>query len=258
MNNTDTAILVFDPIKSEIADLRSYNRGLQFDYELPADNKNARSHVAKLRKVKARIAKAHKTAKAEALEVCRVLDSYKRDLTQEVEEMIEVHAKPLRAIEERKERLRAEEEARIRAEKEAEERRNQEEIEAARRELEARQREIEAKEAAIRQKEEAIARKEREEKAAQEAKERAIEEERLAKEREAEQARIDAANAVKQLALDKAKFDAAKWNLAKIVNDILDHHVDPPANITAIIVDMLINGALSPYVTVDFELLGNS
>jgi len=110
MTTPTESLAVFDPIKADIAKLAEENNLTQFDYEAPAGNKLARSHVYKLRQIKGRIAEAHKTAKEKALEVCQVLDAKKRELTGQVEAMIEVHDKPLREIEERAAKL-AEEKA---------------------------------------------------------------------------------------------------------------------------------------------------
>ena len=221
MTNENVLLQPFNPILAEIEKMKEYNAGLTFDYEKPDGNKAARSHVFTLRKVKTRIADAHKAAKADALEVCKVLDGLKRDLTAEVESMIEVHDAPLREIEEREARAKAEEAARIQAEKEAEERRVMEE-------MQARQAEIERKEREIKEREEAIARAERERQIAKEAEERAkadaerriIEErERAEREkaeaiarierenREREEARIREENRVKAEAEAKAKAD---------------------------------------------------
>jgi hypothetical protein len=176
----------FNPLIAEIEKLKEYNAGLLFDYESKDGNKLARSHIFALRKVKSKVADAHKSAKADALEVCRVLDGYKRDLTASVDGMIEVHDKPLREIEEREARIKAAEEARIREEKEAEEMRIREE-------MESRQREIEEREAAIRKREEEMQRIEREKQIERETEERVkreVEEER--KKQEAENARREA------------------------------------------------------------------
>jgi hypothetical protein len=82
---------VFDPIRAEMAKISEHNATLTFDYETADGNKAARSHIFKLRQVKTRISDAHKTAKAQALEVCQMLDSKKRELTADVDSMIEVH-----------------------------------------------------------------------------------------------------------------------------------------------------------------------
>ena len=101
MTNDNEVLAVFDPVKADMQKMAEANKLTQFDYEQPDGNKLARSHVYKLRLIKGRISDAHKTAKENALEVCRVLDAKKRELTAQVDAMIDVHEKPLREIEER-------------------------------------------------------------------------------------------------------------------------------------------------------------
>lgn len=181
----EKSLTVFDQIKAEMDKIREHNQTVKFDYENPKENKLARSHIFALRKVKSRIADAHKQAKADILEAGRVIDGLKRDLTAEVDAMIEVHDAPIREIEQREAKAAAEEAARIQAEKEAEERRIREEQEAKQRELEERER-------IIREKEEAQRRAEREAQIAKEAEERA---QQKAKEAQ-EQAKRDAEAAI--------------------------------------------------------------
>jgi hypothetical protein len=117
---------VFAPLWNEINELRIHNIEQTFDYEDPAGNKLARSHVAKLRKVKTAITEKHKVAKEEALNVCKVLDAAKRDLIASVEEMIAVHQTPLDEIQKRLD----DEANRIRLEQEEKERQRIAELEA--------------------------------------------------------------------------------------------------------------------------------
>ena len=117
------ALAIFDPITARMAEYKAENEMLVFDYEDPQGNKDARSHVFKLRKVKTKIAEVHKFGKAEALAACREIDDYKNKLIGDVDEMIAVHNDPLVAIEnERKEAeakaLRRIEEAQAKAEAE--------------------------------------------------------------------------------------------------------------------------------------------
>lgn len=132
-------IVVFDEVKLTIAECKTENESLVFDYRDDEGNKAARSHIAKLRKVKTKIAGIHKDAKSDALAVCRILDEKKRELTGEIEEMIAFHKDELDAIE-------AEQQAKIDAEKQ-----RLEEEEAKR------LAEIETREQAVREAEEKIA-----------------------------------------------------------------------------------------------------
>jgi hypothetical protein len=99
MDTNDSRLSVFSPIWTEINEFKQHNAELKFEYRTPSGEKMARSHIAKLRKVKTRIADAHKIAKEEALNVCKVLDGAKRDLLAEIEAMIDVHQAPLNQIE---------------------------------------------------------------------------------------------------------------------------------------------------------------
>lgn len=165
-------LVKFDPIKAQIEEAKKENQALVFDYEDAQGNKDARSHIFKLRKIKTKIADVHKIVKADALEYCRKVDAYKNDLTKEVEDMIDYHYKPIKAIEDREE-----------AKKQAELKRMEEERLATEAK---RQAELEAREKAVHEAEEKI-RKEQEEK------------ERIERERQiAEQARKDAEEKAKR------------------------------------------------------------
>lgn len=174
MAETQTIELaVYNEISATITEYKAENENLVFDYEDKQGAKDARSHIAKLRKVKTKIATVHKEAKSEALAFGRRLDAKKNELTGEVDGMIKVHKDPLDAIEAE---IVAKATAVIEAKK-AEEAA----IEAQRlAELEAREAEIRAKEQAIIEAEEKVARekaeierKEREKRIASEAAEEA-------------------------------------------------------------------------------------
>lgn len=97
---------VFKPFQVQIDEFKEINEKTVFNYDDPKGNKEARSHVAKLRKVKTPIKTAHKDAKAEALKLGRALDEYKNNLIDQVDEMINIHAEPLKRIEDaEKERI---------------------------------------------------------------------------------------------------------------------------------------------------------
>lgn len=173
-------LVKFDQVRADIAAYKKENLELEFDYEDPQGNKEARSHIYKLRQTKTKIADIHKMAKAEAMGICKLLDGEKRKLTADVDEMIDVHYKPVKEIEERvvkaaavkanEERLEA---IRIEAERTAERERREEELAA--------------KEAAMKEKEAGLVR----------------EQERL---EAAKQAEIDKQVAVKQ-AQEQAEWD---------------------------------------------------
>lgn len=92
-------LVVFDEVAVIIADYKVKNEELAFDYESKEGVKQAKSHIAKLRKVKTKVSEIHKEAKAEALAFGRRLDAKKNEYNDEVDKMIDFHKKPLEAIE---------------------------------------------------------------------------------------------------------------------------------------------------------------
>lgn len=78
---------------------REVNASMVFDYRDKKGNKEARSHVAKLRKVKAPITEIHKRLKADYKAIVDQMDADKRDALAVVEEMIEYHDQHLRVVE---------------------------------------------------------------------------------------------------------------------------------------------------------------
>ena len=91
-------LVVFNEVVATLAEYKDANEKMVFDYRDSDGEKQARSHIAKLRKVKTKISDIHRDAKADALAVCKSLDTKKRELTGEVEEMIAVHKDPLDVI----------------------------------------------------------------------------------------------------------------------------------------------------------------
>ena len=92
-------LAVFDEVASIIAGYMIENELLNFDYKDKEGAKQAKSHIAKLRKVKGKVGEIHKDAKAEALAFGRRLDAKKNEYNGEVDKMIKVHKDPLDAIE---------------------------------------------------------------------------------------------------------------------------------------------------------------
>ena len=90
----------FTDLRSQIAKIKEENKSIVFDYE--ADEKEARSHVATLRKSKTAVNNIHKEKKKFFLEEGRKIDAGKNELISEIDEMIDVHAKPLQEIKDRK------------------------------------------------------------------------------------------------------------------------------------------------------------
>ena len=94
-------IAVYDEFRAQLAELKDHNGSLVFDYESPKGNRDARSHVYKLRQTKAAVEKARKDEKAASLEYGRRVDEQAKEISAEIEAMIEVHQRPLDEIEQR-------------------------------------------------------------------------------------------------------------------------------------------------------------
>ena len=236
---TTMELTQYEPIKAQIAELLAQNDKLVFNYRDPTGNKDARSHVYALRLKKGEVERVRKTAKADALEYGRKVDSVAKELTAALETAIAVHQTPIAEIE-AEEQAKRDEAARIEAEKKAAEERAeqerqaailkaaQEEAEKARAEIEAmkaKQREDdirrEAAEQARREAEERVARAEREKLAAEReaiaTRERALAEKEQAeaeKKRVAQQAKEDQEEAVRA-AEQRAKEQAEAEERAK-------------------------------------------
>jgi len=189
----------FTDLRDQIAELKKINEKTVFDYESKKGEKEARSHIYKMRQSKSAIAKRHKEDKAEALRVSKELDEAKRELINEIDEMISIHQEPLDAIKERKEKDEAERAAKEQFEKDWEEALTEHDLFERRRAIEmkeAEQRRIEeernAKEEAERIEKERI---EYEERLKKEAAEQAIKdaEEKARKEKEEAERKIQEA-----------------------------------------------------------------
>lgn len=92
-------LAVFDEVAAIITEYQQENEKLVFDYADPEGAKQAKSQIAKLRKVKTKISEIHKEAKAEALAFGRRLDAKKNEYNGMVDKMVAVHKDPLDAIE---------------------------------------------------------------------------------------------------------------------------------------------------------------
>lgn len=186
MTDPSTTLAKFDPIAATIAEYKIENANLNFNLEDKQDNKDARSHVSKLRKAKTAIAVIHKGAKADALAFGRRLDAKKNELTAATDEMIDVWWPKIKEIEQREFKKMADEAEARRLKIEAEEAERLADIEA--REVAMAEKEREAKEEADR-----IAREQAEKVAAENeilrARQALLEEDKRALEAEAEAVR---------------------------------------------------------------------
>jgi hypothetical protein len=95
----ETNISAYDEFRSQLTALQAGNEKAVFDYRDPKGNKEARSHVYKLRQTKAAIEKVRKQEKEIYLLKGRQVDSEAKEISAVVEQMIEVHEAPLKEIE---------------------------------------------------------------------------------------------------------------------------------------------------------------
>ncbi len=99
----NSAIPAYAEFLTQLEELRATNKAATFDYGTPRGNRDARSHVHALRKVRAALDAARKEEKAESLKYGRLVDEQAKVIKVELDEMIDLHAKPLQEIEDREE-----------------------------------------------------------------------------------------------------------------------------------------------------------
>lgn len=102
------AISRFEALQYDIAIAAEQSLTKQFDYESKQGNRQARSWIAELRKIRASIERARKAAKDVHLQRGRAVDAAAKELESKVLGLIEPHDKEIKAIE-------AKEEARVAA-----------------------------------------------------------------------------------------------------------------------------------------------
>lgn len=95
----EMSLTVFDPIKSQLAELAEKDSKLVFDHTTPGGEKELRSYVHRLRSHKTTIADLHKTTKRGALVFGQKVDAIKNELTAGVQAIIDARMKPLDDIE---------------------------------------------------------------------------------------------------------------------------------------------------------------
>lgn len=105
---TTLELTQYNPVKAEVEAFKAKNSALVFLYDTPQGNKDARSHIYRMRQTKAQVEKVRKDAKAEALEYGRKVDAVAKELTADLDSMIEVHQKPLDEIDQRAAKAKAE------------------------------------------------------------------------------------------------------------------------------------------------------
>ncbi len=222
-------MVVFDEVKAEVAKYKVINASLDFDYADPQGEKDARSHVFKLRKVKGKIEEVRKLAKAKALAHCKAVDAEGRFLTEETVEMIDVHMNPINEIAEKKlkaeqERIEAEQAEKARIEQERLDAITKQEEELARKQAELKAKEEEAQKEAERlvrenekleaAKQTEIDAKNREQQARKDAEEKAEQDKKLALE-QAEEEKQEAIEAEKEKAREVEAERIAKEEAEK-------------------------------------------
>lgn len=99
--NVAEGLTVYEPYRAQLAELKAHNAAVVFDYEDSAGNKEARSHIYKLRRTKTGVDDARKEAGKSALDYKRKIDAQGNEIIAEIEAMIQVHMKPLEAIDQR-------------------------------------------------------------------------------------------------------------------------------------------------------------
>lgn len=100
LKDEDVKVEAYDRYRAQLSQLKEENNKAVFDYRTKKGNKEARSHIAKIRRVKGALEKDRKEAKAWSLAYGRRVDSLAAEIENELDDMIEVHALPLREIEE--------------------------------------------------------------------------------------------------------------------------------------------------------------
>lgn len=104
----ETNISVYNEFRGQLDDLKRLNDSVLFDYDSPQGNKEARSHIYKLRQTKRAVDKARKEEKAASLEYGRQVDAQAKAIISEIEAMISIHQSPLDRIEQKeKDRIAA-------------------------------------------------------------------------------------------------------------------------------------------------------
>lgn len=92
-------IVEYREYHAQLAELKQTNDTAVFDYRDPKGNKEARSHIYKLRQTKSAVDKKRKEIKAEVLERGKFIDSEAKAIIGCIESMIDLHESPIKEIE---------------------------------------------------------------------------------------------------------------------------------------------------------------
>lgn len=185
-------LVVFNKTIADLAVYEEENKNLVFDYADEQGNKDARSHVYKLRKARSAFDKLRKDTKAEALAACKNIDSQAKVIREKFDAMVDVHEAPIKRIE-------AEEEAKKQAFLDEQQSKREKEEADRLADLEAKENELEELKAAAKAREEAVA---------AEAKAKQDEIDRIAREKKIAEDVRKQAEFEKQEAIKKAEQEA--------------------------------------------------
>lgn len=104
--SVEKPLVVYNEFRAQLAEWKEANENIVFEYETPKGNKEARSHIYKMRQSKSSVEKARVAEGKGALDYKRLVDSEGKAIIAEIEQMIQVYQKPINAIEQReKERV---------------------------------------------------------------------------------------------------------------------------------------------------------
>lgn len=101
LDKQQSAVAEYAPFYAQLAELEEKNTSLVFDYESKKGNKEARSHIFKLRQTKGALEAVRKQVKADILIKGRAIDSEKAAIESRIEAMITVHQAEIDKIEKR-------------------------------------------------------------------------------------------------------------------------------------------------------------
>lgn len=87
----ESNIVEYEEFRAQLAEMREHNSSLVFDYESPKGNKDARSHIYKLRQTKSAVDSVRKAKKQASLEYGKRVDEQAKEIILEIESMIDVH-----------------------------------------------------------------------------------------------------------------------------------------------------------------------
>jgi len=97
----NSGIAAYNGFRAQLSELAAHNASMVFQYETPKGNKEARSHIFKLRKTRAAVDDVRKKEKADSLEYGRRVDAEAKEISAQLDAMIDVHQRHLDEIDAR-------------------------------------------------------------------------------------------------------------------------------------------------------------